>query len=113
MTLLELNDNYYFHDSVLERIEYKNNDLKLHCGFCNFLQKNYEKGNNTNSDIIVVFHNASYEIEGDLEFDAGFLSQKLQDGSIHFFLESGNGKFGSLIICAEAVEVITLNTYNL
>ncbi len=113
MTLLELNKNYYFHDSVLEKIEFVNNDLKLYCRFCNFIQNNYEKGNCTNSDIIVVFHNAVYEIDGDLEPDAGFLSQKIQDGSIDFFMECEPDKFGNLIICSNSVEVITLCSYNL
>ncbi len=113
MTLLEFDRNYYFHDSVLEKIEYMNNELKLYCGFCDFLQKNYEEGNDANSDIIVVFHDAAYEINGDLEPDAGFLSQKIQDGSIEFFMESGAGKFANLMIRADSVEVIILNTYNL
>ena len=67
MTFLELNEKYYFHDSVLEKIEYINNDLKLYCCFCDFMQKDYKNGSHTNSDIIVVFHNAVYEIDGDLQ----------------------------------------------
>ena len=113
MTFLELNENYYFHDSVLEKIEYINNDLKLYCRFCNFMQKDYENGNNTNSDIIVVFHNAVYEIDGDLENDASFLSQKIQDDTIDFFMECEPNKFCNLFIKADSVEVIILCTYNL
>lgn len=69
MTLLELNKSYYFHDSVLEKIEYINNDLKLYCQFCNFMQTNYDDNDDTNSDILVVFHNAVFETDGDWDIN--------------------------------------------
>ncbi len=113
MTLLELNENYYFHDSVLEKIEFINNDLKLHCQFCNFMQENYNNEDDANSDIIVVFHNAVYAMDGDWENEASFLNQRIQDDSIVFFMESSPVKFGNLIINADSVDVIMLSSYNL
>lgn len=87
MTLLELNENYYFHDSVLEKIEYINNDLKLYCRFCDFMQEKYDDKDDANSDIMVVFHSAVFEMDGDWKInEASFLNQRIQDDSIFFFM---------------------------
>lgn len=114
MTLLELYNNYYFHDSVLDKLEYHNNEVKLYCQFCDFMQANYNDKNDSNSDIIAVFHNATYKINGNWEIsDAGFLNQRIEDDSIIFFMESSPDKLGELIIKASSVEIIKVRTYNL
>lgn len=114
MTLLELHNNYYFHDSVLVKLEYYNNEVKLHCQFCDFMQADYDDKDDTNSDIIVVFHNAAYKINGNFEIvDAGFLNQRIENDTIIFFMESSPDEFGELIIKASSVEVIKVRTYNL
>ena len=112
MTLSELNNDFYFHDSVLEKIEYKNRELKMHCQFCEFMQANYQDQDNTKSDIIVVFHNAVYETRGNWRINgAGFLNQVLQNGTFVFHMESSQGEFGSLMIKADSVEIIKLCSY--
>ena len=114
MTLNELNKKYYFHDSVLNRIEYNSKELKLYCEFCEFLQKDYDENNYTNSDIIVVFHNASYSIADGFPIeDSSFLNQKLLDNSIIFSLESTSMEYGNLVIKAESVDMIKVQSYNL
>lgn len=114
MTLLELYNNYYFHDSVLEKLECHDNEIRLYCQFCDFMQANYNDIDDSNSDIIVVFHNAVYNTNGNWEIsDAGFLNQRIEDNSIIFFMESFPDKLGELIIKASSVEIIKVRTYNL
>lgn len=114
MTLLELYDNYCFHDSVLDKLEYHDNEVKLYCQFCDHMQANYNDKDDPNSDMIAVFHNATYKINGNWEIsDAGFLDQRIENDSIIFFMESSPEKFGELIIIASSVEVIKVRTYNL
>lgn len=45
LTLNELNQGYYFHDSILNRIEYAHKELKMYCTFCEFLQEDYDEVN--------------------------------------------------------------------
>lgn len=114
MTLSELYNNYYFHDSVLDKLEYHDNEVKLYCQFCDFMQEDYNDKDDPNSDIIAVFHNAAYKINGNWEISgAGFLNQRIEDNSIIFFMESSSDQFGELIITASCVEVIKVRTYNL
>ena len=42
MTLSELDERYYFHDSTLEKLEYSDGELKLYVRFCDFMQENYD-----------------------------------------------------------------------
>lgn len=114
MTLLELNNNYYFHDSVLEKIEYSNNELKLYCQFCDFMQENYNDKDDANSDIIVVFHNAAYKTRGNWQVcGSNFLGQRIENDSIIFFMEYSPYEVGELIIKSDFAEIIKIRTYNL
>lgn len=114
MTLNEFYQGYYFHDSTLNRIEYSNRELKMYCTFCEFLQKDYNKSDYTNSDIIVVFHNASYKIpDGLLIEGSGFITQKLQDKTTLFYMESICNEYGYLEVVAESVDIIKVRSYNL
>lgn len=114
MTLNELYQGYYFHDSILDRIEYNSKELRMYCTFCEFLQKNDQKGEYTNSDMIVVFHNASYTITDGLPIeDSSFLTQELQDRTILFFMESVCNEYGYLKVKAESVDVIKVRSYDL
>lgn len=117
MTLLELHQNYYFHDSILNKLEYYDNELKLYCQFCDFMQDNYNDKDDANSDIIVVFHNAVYKSNGNWKIgEAGFVNQKIEDDSIIFFMDSSSystDEVGELIIKASSVEVLKIRTYSL
>lgn len=115
MTLNELNQGYYFHDSILNRIEYAHKELKMYCTFCEFLQEDYDESEYANSDIIVVFHNASYTItDCSLIENSSFLTQELQDKTISFFLIKNMGnEYSHLIVKAESVDVIKVRYYNL
>lgn len=104
MTLLELYNNYYFHD----------NEVRLYCRFCDFMQSNYDDKDDSNSNIIVVFHNTVYKTNGNWEInEAGFINQRIEDNSIIFFMESFTDKVGELIIKASSVEITKVRTYNL
>ena len=110
----EFNDNYCFHDSILDKLEYSDGELKLYCEFCDFMQDKYDSKDDTNSDIIVVFHNAEYQISGKWQIcGAGFLDQRIENNSIIFFMESSTDEFGELLIKANSVDVFKVRTYNL
>ena len=114
MTLSELNDRYYFHDSILDKLEYSDGELKIYCEFYDFMQDNYDDRDNANSDIIVVFHNAEYKTNGKWQIcNSEFLDQRIENDSIVFFMESSPYECGKLLIKAESVEVIKIRTYNL
>lgn len=114
LTLSELERRYYFHDSILNRIEYTHKELKMYCTFCEFMQEAYDESEYANSDVIVVFHNASYTITDCLLIeDSRFCTQKLQDGAISFFIEDIRNEYGHLIIKAESADVIKVRSYNL
>lgn len=114
MTLSEFNDDYYFHDSILNKLEYSNGELKLYCEFCNFMQENYDDKEHTNSDIIVIFHNSEYKISGKWQVcESCFLDQRLENDSIIFFMESSPYEFGELSIKADSAEILKVRTYNL
>lgn len=114
MTLNEFHQSYYFHDSILNRIEYVRKELKMYCTFCEFLQKDYVKSEYTNSDILVVFHDASYTITDRLPIeDSSFLTQELQDKTISFFMENTCNAYGHFTVKAESVDVIKVRSYNL
>lgn len=114
MTIKKLNQEYYFHDSILERIEYQHKELKMYCTFCDFMQSGYDKSEYANSDIVVVFYHASYEITDGFRIESSsFLNQELHDSKIVFFMENASNEFGHLIIKADSVEVIKIRSYNL
>ena len=69
MTLSEFNDQYFFHDSILNKLEYSDGELRLFCEFCDFMQENYDDKDDANSDIIVVFQNAEYKFNKYMEAD--------------------------------------------
>ena len=114
MTISEFSAQYYFHDSVLENLNFYDDKLKMRCTFCNFMQKNYQNNQFSNSEILVIFYHASYKITGEIAVNnAVFLNQKTRENKIDFFLESNNGEYGNLSVKAELVEVIRLRSYNL
>ena len=114
MTLSELNEKYYFHDSTLDKLEYSDGELKLYVRFCDFMQENYDDRDDSNSDIIVVFQNARYKTDGNWKIcDSGFLHQKIENDSIVFFMESSPYECGELLIKTSSVEVYKVRTYNL
>ncbi len=114
MTLSEFDDNYYFHDSILDKLEYSDGELRLYCEFCDFMQDNYDDKDDANSDIIVVFHHAEYQISGNWQiYEASFLDQRVENNSIIFFMEGSTDEFGELLIKANSVDVFKVRTYNL
>ena len=114
MTLSYFNNHYYFHDSILDKIEYSDGELKLYCEFCDFMQDDYDDKDDTNSDIIVIFHNAEYKTNGNWQIcNSEFLDQTIRNDYIVFFMESSPDEYGELLINASAVDVIVVRTYNL
>ncbi len=114
MTLEELNKEYWFHDSILEKIEHGDDQLILYCTFCEFMQSDYDDSHFANSDIIVTFHKASYKLENDFCAEgASFLNQKLTDDSIVFFVEDDSRNYGELCIKADSVDIVKTRFYNL
>ena len=115
MTINEFNKKYYFHDSILDKIEYEHKKLKMYCTFCDFMQKAHNENDYTNSDIIVVFNNASYEITDNFHVEASeFIEQELRNNTISFFMgKDFNNNYGYLKIQAESVDVIKIRSYNL
>lgn len=114
MTLEELDKNYWFHDSILEKIEHKGHEVILYCTFCEFMQSDYEDSQFANSDMTVTFHGASYEAKnGSCIEGACFLNQKSYEGSIVFYMEDISHKYGELCITADSVDVVKTRFYDL
>ncbi|MBR1527906.1 MAG: hypothetical protein IJ642_01240 [Oscillospiraceae bacterium] len=114
MTIPELFQNYYFHDSIFIKsgIYKKDGNFAVWCQFCDFLQKNYQSSQPANSDILILFHHAQFS--GHVA-DCSVLEQKLiDDRTICFFLENWNGsEFLDFSVSADSVEIQVIRKYNL
>ena len=87
--------------------------LKLYCQFCDFMQKDYQECQPTNSDILILFRNASFS--GQFFQDCEILSQKLiDDNTICFFLANENhSDFSEFSVSADDVQMRVNMKYNL
>ncbi|MBR1554291.1 MAG: hypothetical protein IJ644_02730 [Oscillospiraceae bacterium] len=114
MTIPELYQNYYFHDSIFKKIclDKETGQRIVWCQFCNFLQENYENSQPTNSDIFIIFQNAQFSR---YITECEVLTQELIDNrTIRFFLANeDNSDCFEFIISADFVEIEIIRTYNL
>ncbi len=114
MTLTEFNDKYYFHDSVIDKLEYQSGTLTIYCQFCDFMQADYKDTDYSNSDIIITFHNAKYTLTSYFQIvDAEIINQIVIGNKMKLFLENYSNQCGELEITAEYIEVKKLRSYNL
>ncbi len=114
MTLDELNNKYYFHDSIIRGLECQSENVILHCNFCDFMQKDYKESDFTNSDIVLTFHNATYKLSDIFPLsNAGILTQKISGNTLTFCMENGPDTYGELEITADSIEVTRVRSYNL
>lgn len=114
MTLTEFNNKYYFHDSVIYKLEYQSSTLTIYCQFCNFMQADYKDSDYANSDIIITFRNATYTLTANFQIvDAGIIDQIVIGNKMKLFLENYSNQYGELEITAEYIEVKKLRSYNL
>ena len=115
MTVPELFENYYFHDSSFLNMEYcpESKMVKLYCQFCEFMQKDYRDCEPTNSDILILFRNASFS--GQFFRDCEILTQKLIDNhTICFFLaDEKHSDFSEFSVSADDVQIQVIRKYRL
>jgi len=114
MTIPELFQNYCFHDSIFKNICINDETAQrsVWCQFCNFLQKNYQNSQPTNSDIFITFKNAKFS---QYISDCSVIDQKLiDDHTIWFFLANqDNSDCFEFVISADSVEIEIVREYNL
>ncbi len=114
MTISEFNDRYYLHDSVIDKIEYQSNILTIYCEFCEFMQEDYKDSDYANSDIIIIFHNATFSLTQGFQIaNAGVLDHSVSDNMITLMLENYPDQYGELKITGDNIEVKKLRYYNL
>lgn len=130
MTLPELREKYYFHDSNIEKIEYDaaNKTLTLTIDFCFWWQPWHKESEPSNGLIRLIFEGVSlFEYDDNIsnkilsdELDSEILEGELdEDGNLVFFsIEAGynpdcNDIYWQLKIKAANVEVEELERYDL
>ena len=130
MTLTELREKYYFHDSSLEKIEYDaaGKTLALTIEFCFWMQNWYDKTTPTNGVIRLTFEGVSlFEYDDTIadrifsdELDSEIRDAELDgDGCLSFFSveyaydSDCDDIYWQLKIKADNVEVEELERYNL
>ena len=113
MSISELFENYYFHDSSFLNMEYSPESklLKLYCQFCDFMQKDYRDCEPTNSEILILFRNASFS--GEFFQESEILTQKLTDNhTICFFLaDETHSDFSEFSVSADDVQIQVIRKY--
>ena len=94
MTLYELREKYYFHDSSIVKVDFdaENKVLKLEIAFCFWMQEWYDKSKPSNGSIRVTFKNVSY-----IEYDEHKLEHALTDLDIEI-LDINVDKNNTLIL---------------
>lgn len=130
MTLPELREKYYFHDSNIEKIEYDavNKTLALTIDFCFWWQPWHKKSEPSNGLIRLTFESVSlFEYDNNIadrifsdELDSEILEGELdEDGNLVFFsIEAGYNSdcddiYWQLKIKAANVKVEELERYDL
>jgi len=115
MTIPDFFQNYYFHDSSFLNMEYcpETRILRIYCQFCEFMQKHYQNSEPTNSDMLILFRNASFS--GEFFQDCEVLAQKLTDNhTICFFLaDETNSDFSEFSVSADDVQIQVIRKYRL
>ena len=130
MTLHELMEKYYFHDSSIEKIDFDADKkvLKLEISFCFWMQKWYDKNEPSNGLIRLTFEDVSlFEYDDDIaarifsDIDSEILKGELDEiGNLVFFSvetpdfsNDDEDIYWLLKINAANVEVEELERYNL
>lgn len=130
MTLYELREKYYFHDSSIVKVDFdaENKVLKLEIAFCFWMQPWYDKSEPSNGLIRLTFEDVSlFEYDDDIadrifsNIDSEIHSGELDDdGNLVFFSvetpdfsNDDEDIYWSLKINAANVEVEELERYNL
>lgn len=129
MTLHELRNRYYFHDSSIERVDFdaERKVLTLEISFCFWMQKWYDDSEPSNGLIRLTFKDVSFfEYDDDIadrifsKLDSEIRSVELSDGNLVFFSvetsdfsDEDKDIYWQLKINAANVEVEELERYNL
>ena len=130
MTLYELREKYYFHDSSIVKVDFdaENKVLKLEIAFCFWMQEWYDKSEPSNGLIRLTFEDVLlFEYDDDIadrifsNIDSEIHSGELDDdGNLVFFSvetpdfsNDDEDIYWSLKINAANVEVEELERYNL
>jgi len=118
MTITELVEKYYFHDSSIDKVEYypEKREATLLIDFCNWMQDDYSSDKDENIVLKLVFTNVS-GISGETPlFDVNMIfdCDAVDNGrAIEFFTErtdiaNHTEEYHTLRIVAEDVSVIPL-----
>lgn len=130
MTLYELREKYYFHDSSIVKVDFDADKkvLTLKISFCFWMQEWYDESEPTNGLIRLTFEDVSiFEYDEDIterifsDIDSEIQEAELDtDGNLVFFSvetpdfsNDDEDIYWQLKINAENVEVIELERYNL
>ncbi len=90
MTIQELTNKYYFHDSMITNVNYSENEQKLEISidFCNWAQEWYKQGEPEMLKLKLTFDGIKEYagITGDIDYFS-ILDADIKDSKYHLFIE--------------------------
>ncbi len=116
MTIQELNDRYYFHDSCITKIEYSEEkcELTVLMEFCYWAQKWYIKGEPELMELKVTFEGITdYDgLTGEIDYYS-ILDGDIKGDRYHLFIEDDfNREFYEYFLSPSDVKVEILRKYS-
>ena len=107
MTIKELRDRYYFHDSCITRIDYKDKKLEMILDFCQWAQEWYKKTDPENVWMRLIFSGIEqYEgITGEIDYFSVLDAEIKEDKLWIFMLDDFHNENYEIFLKPTDVEV--------
>lgn len=109
MTIQNLIEEYYLHDSLITKITYENNTVKIELEFCYWLQKDYKEGEKETGMLEIAFFNVSHFDYGDVigEIDYFSILETKHENDILYIdiLDDFNDEYYTISLQANEVTV--------
>jgi hypothetical protein len=114
MTLQEMNERYYLHDSCIDKIEYdqSSKELLVQMDFCYWAQAEYNDAEPENGDVKIIFHDVNvYDgLVGDIDHFSVLDAECNDDGFYFSILDDFHDEQYELVIRAASVDFVPVNT---
>lgn len=112
MTIKELFENYEFHDSLINKIEFnkEKRTLSMNIELCNYEQRNYKESDDETSIVDFIFEGCDTynDLVGELDAYSILETVLNSDNQITFnVMDDFSNEYYELHISAKKVEVIT------
>ena len=114
MTLHEMNERCYLHDSCIDKIEYDKSSkvLLVQMDFCYWAQAEYNDDEPENGDVKIIFHGVNeYDgLIGDVDHFSILDAECNADGFYFSILDDFHDEQYELKIVADSVDFVPVNT---